>query len=156
MTMDYTALRNEILTGARAGLCAPHLHTAEMPVIDGAAAYAKDAAIAAILSAGRMRCAPRPIGLGTILSVFGALRGAEILDALDALRESVPAIKWAWTLIERGELDVGDAATRAQIDSLTPAVFSAAEAAALKALALVPEAVSAEQVSRALRGPWEG
>lgn len=153
--MDYRALQAEILTGPRAAECAPHIHTNDMARISGAEVAPKDAAIAAILSRDRTRIARCDIGIGAVLSLFGVERGAQILDALDALRATVPAIRWAWVLIDRDALDVGDAATRAQIDALTPGVFAPDEAAALKALAAQPDPLSAADVSRALRGPWD-
>lgn len=141
--MTPRELQAEILSGAKAQECAPHVGTND------------DARIAEILNAGRTRLTARPIGVGAVMVLFGATRGAEILDLLDGMREAVPAIKWAWHLLEHGELDVGEPATRAQIDMLTGSVFSSAEAAQLKALALEAEAITPAQVGRALRGPWE-
>ena len=116
-------------------------------------AHRDDGAIAAALSVGRVRLEPRPIGIGTILNALGPVAGAALLDRLDAARASIPPLKWAWVLLEAGQLDVSLAATRGQIDALVDGgLISAGEAAALKALAEVPDPVSAQDVGRALEG----
>lgn len=110
-------------------------------------------AIAAAISESRLpKTVSRPVGVGTVLDVLGAADGAALLDALDALRSQVSAIKWAWLLLERGELDVGLASTRAQIDALTGPgkPFTTEAAAAIKALAEVPDMVSAQEVYNAM------
>lgn len=92
-------------------------------------------ALAAALSARATRFAPTLIGVGRVMDCLGPVEGAAVLDALDALRATVSPVKWAWLLLERGELDVGLASVRMQIDALTPSVFSVEQAAKLKALA---------------------
>ena len=108
--------------------------------------------VAAAISAGRVKIVSRPIGIGSVLDVLGPANGAALLDALDALRSQVSAIKWAWVLLERGELDVGLASTRGQIDALTGdgLPFTAEAAGAIQALAEVPAPVSAPDVYNAM------
>lgn len=111
-----------------------------------------DGLIAATLSQGRTKIVSRQIGIGTILDALGPTDGAAVLDALDALRTQSSIIKWAWHLLDRGELDIGLASTRAQIDALVPGVFTQVQADALKALAVAPDVVTPQDVAKALEG----
>lgn len=77
-------------------------------------------AIAATVSAGRVRISQRLGGIGTVLETLGPDAGAALLDGLEAQAASIPALKWAWVLINRGELDFGSPATRAMIEVLVP------------------------------------
>lgn len=120
------------------------------PALQALAAVRNDAAIAAALSVGRTRIESTYIGVGRVMDCLGPVDGAAVLDALDALRATVSPVKWAWLLLERGELDVGLPSVRAQIDALVPAVMTAAQAEAIKALALRPDPVSLNAVSEAL------
>jgi hypothetical protein len=83
-----------------------------------------------------------------VLKFLGPTNGAALLDQMEALKASDPAIKWGWYLLERGELDVALDSTRAMIDALLPADA----AAALKALAVYPAPVSTQEVVRAMEG----
>jgi hypothetical protein len=58
------------------------------------------------------------IGYGTILDLFGAEDGAALLESLESASESVPLIKWAMRVLDKGWLDVSSAVTRQQIESL--------------------------------------
>lgn len=99
-------------------------------------------ALAAALSQGRTQTVSTLVGVGLVMDCLGPTGGAAVLDALDGLRAVSSPVKWAWLLLERGELDVGLQSVRSQIDALTPAVFTPAQAAAIKALAERPEPVS--------------
>lgn len=99
-------------------------------------------ALAASLSQGRTQTVSAFVGVGRVMDCLGPTEGAAVLDALDGLRAVSSPVKWAWLLLERGELDVGLQSVRSQIDALTPAVFTPAQAAAIKALAERPEIVS--------------
>ena len=106
-------------------------------------------ALAAILSEGRTKLIERDIGYGTVLDTLGADVGSAFLDALTALATTSSPVKWALKLMERGELNIGAAATQAQLDALaTAGVMPVAVADALKGLALVPEVVTAQDVAR--------
>lgn len=120
------------------------------PELQALAAARNDAAIATALSDGRMRIESKKIGVGTVMDCLGPVDGAAVLDALDALRAVSSPIKWAWLLLERGELDIGLPSVRSQIDMLVPAAMTAAQAEALKALALLPDPVSVNAVSEVL------
>lgn len=100
-------------------------------------------AIADAFNAGRVKVATRLGGIGLVLETLGPVDGATLLDGLQAMTVSVPALKWAWYLIERGELDFGSAATRGMIDSLVAqGTMTVAVGAALKAVAEAPDLVS--------------
>jgi len=106
-------------------------------------------ALAEILSAGRTKLIERNVGYGTVLDTLGADVGSAFLDALTALATTSSPVKWALKLMERGELNIGAAATQAQLDALaTAGVMPVAVADALKGLALVPEVVTAQDVAR--------
>ncbi len=112
------------------------------------------AAIANALNNGRIKVANRLGGIGLVLETLGPTDGAILLDTLQALTASVPALKWAWYLIERGELDFGSAATRGMIDTLVAGgAMSAGVGAALKNAAHVPDPVTAAEVEVAMKNP---
>lgn len=99
-------------------------------------------AIADTLSVGMVKVVTRHGGIGTILEALGADTGAALLDGLFALRDTNPAVKWAWSLIDRGELDFGSPATRAMIVRLKDEGKIPPDiASALLALAEVPDPV---------------
>lgn len=110
-------------------------------------------AITTAINAGRVRTQARLGGIGLVLETLGPTDGAALLDALELQAASVPALKWAFTLINRGELDFGSVATRAMIDALIPG----AAGTALKAAAEVSDPVTEAEVEVALKdanGNW--
>jgi hypothetical protein len=109
--------------------------------------------LARILSIGRTKLIERNIGYGTVLETLGAENGAAFLDALTALAATNSPVKWALKLLDRGELNIGSAATQAQMDALvTASVIPQAVADSLKALAIVPDVVTPQNVQAALEG----
>lgn len=109
--------------------------------------------IAELVSQGRTSLHEFFIGFGTIIDVLGLERGPTVLDTLDGLQASVPAIKWAWTLMEQGRLDVGMNSTRQQIAALADSgVLTDEERDRLLALAVFPNPVSVHQVVIAMEG----
>lgn len=152
--MTPSDLRALILDGPKAKACAAHVHTADMPKISGGEARAKDQAIADIINAypPPMRLQSRRIGYGAVLAELGADAGAAILDKITAAGEVNSPIKWAMRLLDRGELDIGAAETQAQTRAMAGVLLTAAEVEAITAMGLVPETITAEQVSIALRG----
>lgn len=104
-------------------------------------------AIADALSVGRVKIQPRLGGIGLVLETLGPTGGADLLDALALQAASVPALKWAWVLVNRGELDFGSPATRAMIDAL----ISEPTRTLLKAVAEVPDPVTAAQVEVSMK-----
>lgn len=105
-------------------------------------------AMAAALSEGRTRVVPKLGGVGVVMEALGPELGAQVLDGLDALRAENSAVKWAWVLINRGELDFGSAATRAMITALLDDPVRSA----LLAVAEVPDPVSEFAVRCAIYG----
>ena len=112
------------------------------------AANRDDGAIAAALSVGRTKVVTTLGGIGTVLEALGPTDGAALLDQLETLSATNSALKWAFVLINRGELDFGSVATRSMIDLLIPDPAKTA----LKAIAQVPDTVSVQDVSKALEG----
>ena len=109
-------------------------------------------AIADTVNSGRTKVVTRLGGIGLVLETLGPVDGAALLDTLQGMTTSVPALKWAWYLIERGELDFGSAATRAMIDQLVlGGAMPEAVGAALKAVAEVPDVVTAAECEVAMK-----
>lgn len=108
-------------------------------------------AIAAAVNVGRTRVVPRLGGIGAVMETLGSVDGPAVLDALDALKGTVPAVKWGWMLLERGELDFGSTVTRQMIDGLVMGgVMTEAQGLAIKALAEQPNPVTEFDVRRAI------
>jgi len=109
--------------------------------------------LAALLSVGRTKVIDYSIGYGTVLEVLGAEAGSAFLDGLTALAATSSPVKWALKLLDRGELNIGAAATRGQLDALAAGgVMPKAVADALKGLAVSPDEITASQVQQALEG----
>jgi len=112
-------------------------------------------AIAAAVNVGRTKVSPRLGGIGLVLNTLGPTDGAALLDSLELLSATNSAVKWAFVLINRGELDFGAPATRAMIDMLLPAPV----ATLLKAVAEVPDPITEFAVRASLwdvDGNWLG
>jgi hypothetical protein len=109
--------------------------------------------LARILSIGRTKLIDRNIGYGTVMEVLGAEDGAAFLDALTALAATSSPVKWALKLLDRGELNIGSAATQEQMDALASVgVMPQSVADALKSLAIVPDVITPQDVQTALEG----
>lgn len=109
--------------------------------------------IAAVVNVGRVKIVSKLGGIGTVLGTLGPSDGAALLDQLKAMANSNSAIKWAFVLIDRGELDFGSAATRAMIDLLIPGPVGEA----LKASAQEPDPVTVREINLAVcsdAGEW--
>jgi hypothetical protein len=108
-------------------------------------------AIADVLSDGRTRVVTRLGGVGVVMEALGPEMGAAILDGLDAMRATSSPIKWAWVLIERGELDFGSPTTRAMIGQLRDAgAIPEAAATALLSIAEESDPIQEMDVRRAV------
>lgn len=112
------------------------------------------AAIAGALSEGRTQLVPKEIGSGTIIETIGLAAGNALLDVLYAQAD----FRHVKPMLEQGRLRVDSALVRATLDSLAGAgVITAAQCAALKALAEAPSPVSEYAVRRAVwsdDGQW--
>jgi hypothetical protein len=105
-------------------------------------------AITDAFNVGRTKVQARLGGIGLVLEALGPVNGAALLDGLQALAPTVPALRWAFTLISRGELDFGSAATRSMIDTLVAqGAIAAPLGAALKATAEVSDPVSTYDIT---------
>lgn len=165
--MTPAELKTEILSGPLAAECAPHVHTPAMPVIGGSAVKAKDSAIADILNRRdyTRQVETRATDL-SLMDSLGVAMANSVLDKLTTIGGSNSAVRRAVKAMESGRgLDVGNPEVAGVLDQLTliaaPNGLTAAEAAAVKALAVKPcgraellfgQAVSAADVSTALRG----
>ena len=112
-------------------------------------------AIAAAVNVARVKVVSTLGGIGTVLETLGPIDGAALLDSLEAMAATNSAVKWAFVLINRGELDFGSSATRQMIDLLVPA----AAGTALKAVAERPDPITEYDVRCALYaadGTWLG
>lgn len=105
-------------------------------------------AIAAAVNAGRTKVVPRLGGIGAVMETLGPVDGSALLDSLEGMIASVPAVKWAFILVNRGELDFGSPATRVMIDQLVPSPAKEL----LLAVAEVPDPVSAYRIATAMTG----
>mgnify|MGYP003543926084 FL=1 len=122
----------------------------EIAAIDLLLPERNDVAIAAILSTGRVKTQPTPIGIGTVLAVM-APSGGEFLNALESMGATDANVKWALKMIEQGTFDVGHPVTRAQLEEFAVTAPSMSGAiAALLAVAEAPDPISFNTVSDAL------
>lgn len=156
-------LRDEILTGPKAAECAPYVVTNDMPKDPDY--MTKDQAIADILNRGRApKINHREVGDGAISLALGVPAGPVFLMQLEMLSNSVvtaatppeelaqiAVARQAWRSLNRAGFDVGDETVRAGLDMFVGPLLTADQAAAIKALAEVPDVVTAADVSRALR-----
>lgn len=150
-----TELRVEIETG---------------PLASELAAAANDAARAAILNDKRLTTVKptEMVNARILMSRIGAIEGAAFLDALEAAKDAVPAIKWALDFLRsEGGINVGDPVTRGMLDFLSSAqggsIVTAQQRDDIKALAneaksradiLFQRDVTAEEVTRAMKD-WQ-
>jgi hypothetical protein len=150
-----------------------------MPKISGPEAYAKDSAVAAIVSAGRVRLQTRMISARGVRESLTIVDGATFLKVLRELSEEVTVPAWlstvltaltvpvgahwayfdtlqcAWGWLQGDGLDLAATKTRSMLDLIVaghPELVSAS--VTLKALAEVSDPVSVADVSLAIRGPW--
>jgi hypothetical protein len=110
--------------------------------------------LARILSVGRTKIVEYNIGYGTVMETLGADNGAAFLDGLTAVATTSSPVKWALKLLDRGELNISADATQTQLDALAAGgVMPQAVADALKALAIVSDVITPEQVMDAMFNP---
>ena len=132
------------------GLVSRSLTEGEIIAIDSLLLDRNDVAIAAILSAGRVKTQSTPIGIGTCLAVM-APAGGEFLNALETMGGTDANVKWALKMIEQGTFDVGHPVTRAQLQGFSDKSEGMAPAiATLLAVAEVADPIQYNAVSDAL------
>lgn len=141
--------------------CAPYAHSNDMPKIDGAEAFAKDSAIANRLNALGAFAGHRQVATSEAKKLL--IRRGKWRGLVEAAASTVPsaareAARAAVDMAddERMTIDTLDAEATPMVAALVSAgLLSAADRAALEDLCRTPSAVTADEVSRALRGPWE-
>lgn len=122
----------------------------DIGALDPLLALRNDVAMATYLSHDRAAIQSRTVGIGTVLATL-APDGGAFLDAIEQLAGLDPNVKWGLKLLERGELDVGMAATRALLTGIAGNVPElAAGINALLALAEVAEPIQYNALSDAL------
>lgn len=128
------------------------LTVGDVAALDPLLADRNDVAIAAVLSVGRKRLQHTAFGPGTIVVAFGGT-GGHFLNELVELGKSDPDIYWGMNPIQRGEFDLGVAASHALIDKLIVRMPAyAAELTAFKALGYAPDPLNYNAVSMVLNG----
>lgn len=141
---------NQAQQSALEGLISRSLTVDEISAIDPLLPERNDVAIAAILSTGRVKTQPTPIGIGMVLAVM-APSGGEFLNALESMGASDANVKWALKMIEQSTFDVGNPVTRAQLEAFAGAVPEmAAAVGALMAVAEVSDPIHYNSASDAL------
>ncbi|MDR1995147.1 hypothetical protein [Azonexus sp.] len=122
----------------------------EIAAIEPLLSVRDDVGIAAILSVGRVRVEPTPIGIGTCLAVM-APAGGIFLDTLEQIGAADPNVKWSLKMIEQGTFDIGHIVTRAQLLAFADANPLVADAVrSLLAVAEQPDPIHYNAVSDAL------
>lgn len=117
------------------------------PALQALRQQGKFGSIASAINAmGLTRVVSTASGEGTILETLGPVAGGELLDQMEALAATNSAVKWALKILGRAELNLGATTTRAMLDALLPP----AAAAALKAVAEVPDTTNHIEVMTAL------
>lgn len=166
--MDYRALQSEILSGPKAVECAPYVVTNDMGKV---ADYAvKDQAIADILNAYLPpMIGSKEVGDGAIALALGPTAGPVFLYKLRRLADTVlpegatdeqiapvAVAQQVISSLAKTGFDVGNKEVRAGIDLFIGPLLTPEQAESIKSLApVIHSSITAADVSRALRGPWE-
>lgn len=122
-------------------------------------------AIADALSVGRTKIISREVGDGAIALALGTPAGPIFMLQLEQsantpVTEATPpelvaqiaVARQAWRSINRVGFDVGNPGVRAGIDAMVGTLLTAEQAEAIKALAVVPDPVTSQEVTKALEG----
>lgn len=105
-------------------------------------------AIAAAVSAGRVKPSTREIGNGTILEVLGLQAGNALLDVIN----TVPDFRHVKPLVEQGRLTIASPLVQATVQSMVPSVLTQSQADVLCALGFDPAPVTATRVASVMTG----
>lgn len=122
-------------------------------------------AIADALSVGRTKVISREVGDGAIALALGTPAGPIFMLQLEQIANTpvteatppelvaqIAVARQAWRSINRVGFDVGNPGVRDGIDAMIGTLLTAEQAEAIKALAVVPDPVSSEDVTKALEG----
>lgn len=159
--MTLLELRAAILSGPHATACAPYVHSNDMPKITSAEAHAKDQAIADILNDSGTYAASVsvPAWQAKKLLIKRGRWRAIVMAAADVQHPAIEAAYAAVALAEDARMDADflDQAAAPLLAALVAAnLLSAGDRAALEALSRRASTITAAEVSKAVRGPWEG
>lgn len=164
---EIRALQAEILSGPKAAECKPHIVTPDMGKVENYMFC--DQKVAEIINKDRPpKVVSKEIGDGALSLALGTPAGPVFMYqlrriaatqlALGATMDQIVPVAIAQQAVEslgKQGFDVGSPGVRAGIDMMVGLLLTADQANAIKALAEVPDVISAADVSRALRGPWE-
>lgn len=122
-------------------------------------------AIADALSVGRTKIVNREVGDGAISLALGTPDGPIFMLQLEQIAnmtvtQETPAAqlaqiavaRQAWRSINRVGFNVGNAGVRAGIDAMVGTLLTLEQAEAIKALAVVNDQVTSQEVTKALEG----
>lgn len=122
-------------------------------------------AIADALSAGRTKVISREVGDGAIALALGTPAGPIFMLQLEQIANTpvteatppelvaqIAVARQAWRSINRVGFDVGNQGVRAGIDAMVGTLLTSEQAEAIKALAVVPDPVTSQDVTKALEG----
>ena len=159
--MNYNELWAEIQANPA---CAPYITLSE-PKIPAEIARANDQAIADILSTGRTKVVSREVGDGAIALALGTQAGPLFLyklkklaatvlpdDATDAQIIPVAIAQQAVESLAKVGFDVGNPDVRAGLSMFEGTLLTPEQIEAIKALAVVPDVITAQDVAKALEG----
>lgn len=119
------------------------------PACAGALAARDCAALATLLSVGRVCSSEREIGYGTILEVIGIDAGNKLIDFIKA----EPAMRHVTKLLEQGWLRIGSDLVQNILLTFVGDAISLDDANRLCALGEQSDPVTAQQVAEALFNP---
>lgn len=103
-------------------------------------------ALAAALSAGRVRYVETNVGVGTIIEVLGLATANPVLDAIYAS----PDYRHVKPLLDQGRLRLDSEFVRGALQAMVPALLTQAQRDALVARAAVADPVSEYEVRCAI------
>lgn len=122
-------------------------------------------AIADALSAGRTKVISCEVGDGAIALALGTPAGPIFMLQLEQIANTpvteatppelvaqIAVARQAWRSINRVGFDVGNQGVRDGIDAMVGTLLTAEQAESIKALAVVPDPVSSQDVTKALEG----
>lgn len=126
---------------------------AASPVLQALVATGNHQAVADALSVGRTKLGAYEVGKGDVLSALGLEVGNALLDLID----TAPQFRHAKHLLEAGRLRVDAPLTVAVLESLAGQqfggiTFSGEHVDAILAVARVPDPVTHQRVTAAVRG----
>lgn len=158
--MNATELQYEILFGPVSGACASFVHTNEMPKIGAAEAMEKDRSIADLLNGSGVYATSMAIPAWQAkkaLIKLGKWRGI-VLASQNNDHPAVEAAYAAVALAEDARLDadfLDHSAAPLMAALVSAGLMSAQDRTLLESMSRRPSTITAAEVSRALRGPWE-